>query len=124
MLKSPNQDADLFDLVDALYDCAIRPDGWSEVLRRMAEMMEGDAAGISLHSPAENIVRLTAHWNVDDDMMRAMEANIAINPAIPPLGITTSTSHSPRSNSLAKRSCGTRFGTRTRLVRAVMTMRS
>ena len=83
MPKSPDQDAELFDLVDALYDCAIRPEGWSEALHKIAEMMNGDAAGISLHSPAESLVRLTAHWNVDDDLMRAMEENIAINPAIP-----------------------------------------
>ena len=82
-MVSKLRDADLFGLVDALYDCAIRPEGWTEALRRLADIMEGDAAGISLHNPMEQLVRLTAHWNVNDDMMRVMQENIAINPAIP-----------------------------------------
>ncbi|MCC7253579.1 LuxR C-terminal-related transcriptional regulator [Hyphomicrobium sp.] len=83
MTSGPVSDSELLDLVGDIYDCAIEPTKWPTVLERIARMLDGAHAAISLQRPVTNTVSLRAHWNVDPAFERSMVTHFAINPAVP-----------------------------------------
>jgi hypothetical protein len=75
--------ADVLDLVGEIYDYAIAPGKWTEVLERMARHIGGSSAAISLQDPLKREVRLLAKWGVDPGFEQAMQDNLHLNPVLP-----------------------------------------
>lgn len=76
-------DEELLDLVGNIYDCAIEPAKWPEVLERIASTIDSVNAAISLQNVSRRAVSLHAHWNVDPAFEKSMVSNFSINPAVP-----------------------------------------
>lgn len=75
--------APLLDLVGEIYDCVIEPGHWPFVLERIARMIDGDNAAISLAHTGTNRISVRAQWNVAPKFEEDMLANFAINPLVP-----------------------------------------
>jgi hypothetical protein len=49
----------LLDLVGAIYDCALNPQGWPPVLERVAGLVGGINASISVQDPMHKLGRFS-----------------------------------------------------------------
>ena len=83
MTLGPLSDGELLDLVGDIYDCAIEPARWPDVLARIASAIEGCATTISYHDVADNSVRLSKSWNISPEFQQLMTTHMATNPAVP-----------------------------------------
>src|SRR5690349_1107993 len=75
--------AEVLELVGQIYDCAIDPALWPVVLERMAGLVNGSLAAISLHDAGKHSVSLKAQWNVEEAFEKSMTEHFAINPLVP-----------------------------------------
>lgn len=55
------------ELVGALYDCVLVPRGWPSALERIASLVGGINASISVQDPMQNAARFSTTWGVRDE---------------------------------------------------------
>ncbi len=73
----------LLDLVGAIYDCALDPQGWPPVLERVADLVGGINASISVQDPMHKLGRFSASWGVSGESIALYnDRYAALNPVM------------------------------------------
>lgn len=97
-------------LAGAIYDAALDPDSWPDVLRRLTGFVGGTAATLHSHDVTARTVRFHYSWGDDPHYTKLYaEKYVALNPAVVPLlmlkvgEIGTFTDMIPREELLASR---------------------
>lgn len=58
--------AELWELIGAIYDCALAPQGWRDVLRRLCGLLDANTSALYLVDFAAERPRLFWQWGVSE----------------------------------------------------------
>ncbi|RUP00519.1 hypothetical protein [Hyphomicrobium sp.] len=72
-----------FDFIGDIYDSALDPSRWSDVLYKTSKLVQGCAAALIVYSPSEDNLRVAGRWNINSQFEKAMTAAAPLNPAVP-----------------------------------------
>lgn len=76
-------DEKALELVGAIYDCVLAPRGWPSALERIASLVGGINASISVQDPIENLARFSTTWGVPEGSMALYNERYAkLNPVM------------------------------------------
>ena len=77
MSTPPLELPELSDIIGAIYDCALAPGGWSDVLRRICGLVGGNTGALYLIDFVEDAPRLFAHWGMPEEAVHAWQSEFA-----------------------------------------------
>ena len=78
-----SSDQRTLELVGAVYDCVLAPRGWPSALERIASLVGGINASISVQDPMQNQARFSTTWGVPDGSMALYNERYAkLNPVM------------------------------------------
>jgi hypothetical protein len=69
----------LSSIIGEIYDCAINPDGWTNVLARITESVDAAYTTIALANTNDSHGRFAAHSPWDAEQMRVLQVEYGFN---------------------------------------------
>ena len=79
IFRSPSE-VIFLDLIGDIYDCAIEPSLWPRTLERLAGLVDGAEAAITLHDTARPSFAIQMEWNINREFAGVMQEHLPQNP--------------------------------------------
>src|SRR5215813_1656476 len=80
-MARPNRSLDAFSkAVEAIYDCALNPDGWRQTLRLIGGLTDSPCMGLGITDYAQNRVVHGVTYGYDPAYMEVYFSKFAVNP--------------------------------------------